>query len=85
METQKKNSRVSYRTMRDYAILTVAMAIGAVGLNLFLLPNEITMGGIVGIASIVYWGTGVPVQDTYFVVNAVLLIVAVICLVLILA
>ena len=76
METQKKNSRVSYRTMRDYAILTVAMAIGAVGLNLFLLPNEITMGGIVGIASIVYWGTEVPVQDTYFVVNAVLLIVA---------
>ena len=76
METQKRNSKVTYRTLRDYAILTVAMAIGAVGLNLFLLPNEITMGGIVGIASIVYWGTGLPVSDTYFVINALLLIAA---------
>ena len=27
-------------------------------------------------ASIVYWGTGIPVQDTFFALNAVLLIVA---------
>jgi uncharacterized membrane-anchored protein YitT (DUF2179 family) len=47
-----------------------------VGLNWFLLPNEITMGGIMGIASIVYWGTSIPAQDTYFVLNAVLLTVA---------
>lgn len=65
-----------YRTLRDYAVLTVAMLIGVVGLNLFLLPNEITMGGIVGIASVLYWGTGIPVQDTFFVLNALLLAVA---------
>ncbi|MBM6992568.1 MAG: YitT family protein [Prevotella sp.] len=76
METPRRNSKMIYRTIRDYAILTVAMAIGVIGLNMFLLPNEITMGGIVGIASVVYWGTNIPVQDTYFVLNAVLLIVA---------
>lgn len=65
-----------YKTIRDYAVLTVAMLLGVVGLNLFLLPNEITMGGIVGIASVLYWGTGIPVQDTYFVLNALLLVVA---------
>ncbi len=64
------------RQLRDYGIITFAMLLGVVGLNLFLLPNEITMGGIMGIASIVYWGVGIPVQDTYFVINALLLVAA---------
>ena len=72
----KKNEGKVLRLVRDYAVITVAMLMGVVGLNLFLLPNQITMGGIMGVASIVYWGTGIPAQDTYFVLNAVLLIAA---------
>ena len=64
------------RLLCDYGIITIAMLLGVVGLNLFLLPNEITTGGIIGVASIVYWGTGIPVQETFFVINAVLLLVA---------
>lgn len=73
---RRREAKSLYHTIRDYAIITVAMLMGVVGLNLFLLPNQITMGGIMGIASIVYWGTGIPAQDTYFVLNAVLLIAA---------
>ena len=73
---QRRNHKVVYRTIHDYLVLAIAMLLGVISLNLFLLPNEITMGGIVGIASIVYWGTGIPVQDCYFVLNALLLIVA---------
>lgn len=76
MERRNNKGKSVYRTVRDYAIITVAMLMGVLGLNLFLLPNQITMGGIMGIASIVYWGTGVPAQDTYFVLNAVLLVAA---------
>ncbi len=64
------------KTIRDYIVITVAMLLGTVGWELFLLPNQITMGGITGIASIVYWGTGIPAQNVYFALNAVLLIVA---------
>lgn len=64
------------RLLCDYGIITIAMLLGVVGLNLFLLPNEITTGGIIGVASIVYWGTGIPVQETFFVINALLLVVA---------
>ena len=64
------------RQLRDYGIITFAMILGAVGLNLFLLPHQITTGGIIGVASIVYWGTGIPVQETFFALNALLLIVA---------
>lgn len=76
MKTVRTDKRPRYKTVRDYIIITVAMLLGVVGLNLFLLPNQITMGGIMGIASIVYWGTGIPAQDTYFVLNALLLVVA---------
>ena len=41
------------RQLRDYGIITIAMLLGVVGLNLFLLPHEITTGGIIGVASIV--------------------------------
>lgn len=64
------------KTIRDYIVITVAMLLGTVGWELFLLPNQITMGGITGIASIVYWGTGIPAQNVYFALNAVLLIAA---------
>lgn len=64
------------KTIRDYIVITVAMLLGTVGWELFLLPNQITMGGITGIASIVYWGTGIQAQNIYFALNAVLLIAA---------
>ena len=41
--------------IRDYVIIALAMLIGSIGLNIFLLPNHITMGGIGGLASILYW------------------------------
>ena len=64
------------RTARDYAVITIAMLVGAAGFNLFLLPHKITMGGFMGIASIVYWGTGIPAYDTFFVLNALLFIIS---------
>ena len=72
----RRNKGKLWRQLRDYGIITIAMLLGVFGLNLFLLPNEITAGGIIGVASIVYWGTGIPVQETFFVINAVLLLVA---------
>lgn len=72
----RRNKGKLLRQLRDYGIITIAMMLGVIGLNLFLLPNEITTGGIMGVASIVYWGTGIPVQNTFFTLNGVLLIIA---------
>ena len=72
----RRNKCKLLRHLRDYGIITIAMMLGVIGLNLFLLPNEITTGGIMGVASIVYWGTGIPVQNTFFALNGVLLIIA---------
>lgn len=62
--------------IRDYIIIAFAMLIGSVGLNVFLLPNHITMGGVGGIASILYWGFHIPVSLSYFGINILLLLIA---------
>ncbi len=62
--------------LRNYALLTLAMFIGCVGWMVFLLPNNISLGGVTGISSIIYWGTGLPVQVPYFAINALLLAAA---------
>ena len=59
--------------LKDYAIITLAMLMGSLGLTVFLLPNHIGMGGITGISSIIYWGFNIPVEVTYLVINATLL------------
>lgn len=76
MSAERTGGKSIYRTVRDYAIIAIAMIMGMIGLNLFLVPNEITMGGTMGIAEIVYWGTGIQTQYTYFAINAALLIAA---------
>lgn len=65
-----------YHEVLDYIMIAVGMLSYAVGWMLFMLPNHIPNGGVAGLASIIYWGTGVPVSLTYFMVNFVLLVAA---------
>ena len=64
------------REVRDYVMITIAMLSYAIGWGVFLLPNSITTGGVAGISSILYWATGIHVQFSYFVINGILLLVA---------
>lgn len=62
--------------IRDYVLIALAMIEGSIGLNIFLLPNHITMGGVGGIASIICWGLNIPVSFTYLALNVFLLLIA---------
>ena len=62
--------------LRDYVMIFIAMMSYCIGWNIFLLPNSITTGGVPGISSVIFWGTGIPVQWTYFGINAILLLIA---------
>ena len=62
--------------LRDYVMITLAMLSYCIGWTIFLLPNNISTGGVAGVSSILYWGTHIPAQMSYFFINAVLLIVA---------
>lgn len=57
-------------------MIALGMILYGSGWTIFLLPNDITTGGVPGIASIVYFATGFPVQYTYFCINAILLLIS---------
>lgn len=68
---------VLLREVRDYIFIAFGMILYGIGWTVFLLPNEITVGGLPGIASIVFWATGLPVQYTYFTINFGLLLLSI--------
>lgn len=70
------SNQVMLREMRDYLMIALGMILYGVGWTVFLLPNDITSGGVPGIASIVYFATGFPVQYTYFAINFFLLLLS---------
>lgn len=61
---------------KDYVTITFGLILYAVGLIGFIKPVGIVTGGLTGIALIVEYSTGIPLQITYFGVNCVLLLVA---------
>lgn len=63
--------------LKDYFLISLGLMLYAVGLTCFLLPYQITTGGVTGIASIIYFATGLEVQNTYMAINILLLILGV--------
>ena len=69
--------RLSKSEIVDYIYITIALVFYAAGVTLFLLPYGVTTGGVTGIASLIYFATGFEVQNSYLMMNATLLILAV--------
>lgn len=74
--TLRINKKTMLKELRDYLMITIAMISYGLGWTVFLLPNNIATGGLAGISSVIFWGTGIPVQYSYFVINAVLILIA---------
>lgn len=70
------NRKTLLKELRDYLMIAIAMQAYCIGWTLFLLPNNIPPGGVPGITSIIFWGFGIPIQLSYFSINAVLLVLA---------
>jgi len=77
VESNKKikiNRAVVWQEIQDQSIIIAGLIIYAVGWTGFLLPNQITTGGVTGVSALVYFGTKIPVGVTYFCINTVLLL-----------
>ena len=70
------DKKILLDTFRDYMLITLGLLGYAFGWVWFLLPYEIVSGGVTGISAIVFYATKIPISFTYFVVNAVLLVIA---------
>ena len=69
----KKTSNILVE-FKNYAIITLCLFVIALGWTAFLIPNNMLGGGVNGIATIVYWVTGLSTGYTIFTLNAILIL-----------
>ncbi len=70
---EKYNFRIVIKEIIETIIGSLIMAIGV---SLFLLPNQLSSGGLAGIATIIYYLMGIPMGTTILVLNIPLFILA---------
>lgn len=68
------NKQILLNEVKDYVNITLALSLFAFSYTAFLLPYEIVTGGLTGLASLFYYAIRLPIEDTFFVVNVILLI-----------
>ena len=69
------NSKIG-RELKDYVAITLGIMCYALGWAAFLLPYQISTGGVTGISALIYYVTGIEIQVSYFVINAIFMVFA---------
>lgn len=65
--------------IKDYFFLTFASFVFAIAWECFMIPNGMSAGGMMGLCTVIQYATGgfIQAQYSYFVINALLILVAV--------
>ncbi|MDY0347667.1 MAG: YitT family protein [Tenuifilaceae bacterium] len=69
--------KAAYKVTRSYAIIVLGLFLYALAWTAFIIPHQITGGGVSGIGALVYYATGFPVGYTFFLVNIILILLAI--------
>ena len=69
------NSKIG-RELKDYVAITLGIMCYSLGWAAFMLPYQISTGGVTGISALIYYMTGIEIQVSYFVINAIFMVFA---------
>lgn len=70
------NHQIIFNEAKDYVFITLGLMLYAFAWTTFLLPYEIVTGGVTGISAIIFYASSIPIEYSYFVINVVLLVLA---------
>lgn len=76
MKNKLKNNQIS-RTIFEYVGILFGTCLTALAANMFLIPNKLAPGGFSGMATVLYYLTGLPVGIVTFVCGVLTQLVAV--------
>lgn len=62
------------KNIKEYTIITIGLFINALGWTAFLIPAEITGGGITGVATLIFYASKFPIGISYLAINAILIL-----------
>jgi len=63
--------------VKEFIFIAFGLLLYAGAWKGFLLPHQITGGGVTGIGALVFYATGLPISVTFFSINAILLLAAI--------
>jgi uncharacterized membrane-anchored protein YitT (DUF2179 family) len=70
------NKKHLFTSIKNYFFIVIGLAIFAFGWTAFLIPMELTGGGVSGIAAVLFFATKFPIGITTFAINLILLAIA---------
>ena len=73
VNVQKPNIQL---IIKDYFIMFLGLSLYTLSWTLFLVPAQITGGGISGLAAVIFYSTKIPIGLTFFAINVVLVAIA---------
>ncbi|GAO28043.1 YitT family protein [Geofilum rubicundum] len=65
------------KEVQSYVLLTIGLAISTIGWAGFIIPSEIVGGGVIGIATVFHFLTGLDIGIMAFGMNALLILLAI--------
>ncbi len=65
------------KIIEDYVIMAFGLFVFAMGWVVFIIPAEITGGGISGVAALIYYATHIPISISFLAINVVLVLIAI--------
>ena len=68
--------RTFWTGVKEYVIILLGLVLYVSAWSVFLLPNNMVGGGVSGLGAIIQYATGFNISYTYFIVNAVLIVIA---------
>lgn len=69
--------KITSGLIRSHLIMIFGLFLTALGWTAFLIPAQITGGGITGVSTLIFFGTGFPLGISYLIINAVLIVFAI--------
>ena len=61
---------------KDYFFIALGLLLYTISFTIFLMPYQIVAGGVTGLSAIIYYATGFHLENTYIIINGLLLVVA---------
>jgi len=74
MTLQKKQKLLLI--IQDYAIITFGLIMYSLSWTFFLVPAQITGGGVTGLAAVIFYSFNIPIGLTFFGINLILVAIA---------
>jgi len=71
------SNKFKINSFKEYLTIVIGLALYTLGWTGFLLPHQITTGGVTGIGALIFFANGTPVAVTFFLINILLLFVSV--------